>query len=144
MNEEEIKEYILENFDGVESAEDEGNLFFFYDRENRLPFASIVVNNKYDKYSDLDRESVFRLNIATGKSTYRSMFQDEDIPAEAGYDFTALDVVMPHPEYGRVYWICVLNPSKKTFGSLEPMLAEAYQRAVKKFETFAAARHAKG
>jgi len=144
MNEEQIKAYILESVDGVESAVDEENLFFFYDRENRLPFATIVTNDKYDKYSDLDRDGVFRLNIAIGKTTYRSMFQDEEVPAEAGYDFTALDVIMPHPEYGRVYWICVLSPSDATFEKVKPMLAEAYGRAVKKYEAVAAAKRANG
>jgi hypothetical protein len=51
------------------------------------------------------------------------------------YDFTALDQVMPHPVYGRQYWVCVLNPSDETFETkVRPLLAEAYEMAVSKFE----------
>ena len=32
-----------------------------------------------------------------------------------GHDFTALDRIMPHPVYGKMYWVCVLNPSDETF-----------------------------
>jgi hypothetical protein len=42
---------------------------------------------------------------------------------------------MPHPVYGKMYWVCVLNPSAATFEAVKPLLAEAYQAA--------AGRHAK-
>ncbi len=140
MDERRITSYILEAFDGVQVAEDEGNLFFYYDNQNRIPFATILTSNKYDAYSELDRPGVFRLSIGTGKATYRAMFPVEKIPTEAGYDFTALDVLMPHPAYGRVYWVCVLNPSEATFDRLRPMLAEAYEIAVRKFTAVHAAK----
>jgi hypothetical protein len=141
MDENDIKEYILETFDGVDVIEDQDNFFFFYDPKNKIPFVTIVANNKYDQYSDLDRKGVFRLNIGIGKETYRSMFPVDNLPAESGYDFTAMDQVMPHPEYGRVYWVCVLNPGESTFTELRPMLDAAYQNAVRKYN---AAQSAKG
>ena len=49
----------------------------------------------------------------------------------SGYDFTALDQVMPHPVYGRMYWVCVLNPSDATFQKLRPLLTEAHDLAVR-------------
>ncbi len=40
---------------------------------------------------------------------------------------------MPHPVYGRMYWVCVLNPSKATFAKeVQGLLAEAYALAVDK------------
>jgi hypothetical protein len=44
---------------------------------------------------------------------------------------------MPHPVvYGRMYWVCILNPSEATFQAVvQPLLAEAYKLDV--------ARHAK-
>lgn len=137
----EIRRYILSTFPGVHVADDEENAFFFYDAENRIPFATIVSSNKYDAYSDLDRPGAYRLNIGIGKHTYREMFPVDRIPTESGYDFKELDVILPHPEYGRMYWICVLNPSDHTFEKLRPLLAEAYKIAVRKFD---AARAAKG
>lgn len=34
---------------------------------------------------------------------------------------------MPHPVYGRMHWICVLNPSEATFEKIKPLLAQAYE-----------------
>jgi hypothetical protein len=50
------------------------------------------------------------------------------------YDFAALDQLLPHPVYGHIYWVCVLNPSTETFQSLKPLLAEAYELAVGKYD----------
>jgi hypothetical protein len=133
MDENCIKTYILQTFEGVQVAEDDGNLFFFYDAENRIPFATIVTTDKYDSYSDLDRPGVYRLNIGTGKDSYRRRFPVDRVPKEGGYDFTAIDIVMPHPEYGRVYWVCVLSPSDGTFQEIKPLLEEAYHVAVRKY-----------
>ena len=128
-----IRDYILESFEGVNLIEDEGSLFFIFDTENRIPFATVVTTDKYDRYSDLARPGVYRLNIGIGKNTYRAMFPVDRIPTEAGHDFSALDLFMPHPEYGKVYWVCVLNPSEGTFERIKPLLAEAYELAAKKY-----------
>ena len=135
MNEDRVRDYILETFEGVNVIDDDGNSFFFYDTENRIPFVTIVTSDKYDSHSDLSRPGVYRLNIGTGKDIYRAMFQTDKIPTEAGYDFSAMDVVMPHPEYGRVYWVCVLNPSEGTFENVKPLIAEAYGLAVRKYNS---------
>ena len=140
-----ISKYILETFEGVNVVTDSGNSFFFYDPENKIPFVTIVTNDQYDDVSDLGREGVYRLNIGVSKQTYQSLFRTEtddgvEIPHNEGHDFTALDTLMPHPVYGKMYWVCVLNPSDATFETLRPMLREAYDIAVKKYERLAAAR----
>jgi Family of unknown function (DUF6194) len=58
--------------------------------------------------------------------------------AKGGYDFTTLDRIMPHPVYGKMYWVCVLNPSEATFQAVRPMLAEAYDSAVRRYSKRAA------
>ena len=140
-----IGKYILDKFDGVNVITDSGNSFFFYDPDNKIPFVTIVTNNEYDDLSDLDRESVYRLNIGISKQTYQTLFRTEtddgvEVPHNEGYDFTTLDKLMPHPVYGRMYWVCVLNPSETTFATVRPLLKEAYEIAVKKYER----RSAKG
>ena len=45
---------------------------------------------------------------------------------------------MPHPVYGWMSWVCVLNPSAETFKTMQPLLAEAYDLAVAKFAKRAA------
>ena len=146
MYEKDISQYILDTFVGVEVVTANGNSFFFYDPENKVPFVTIVVNDEYDNASDLNREGVYRLNIGVSKQTYQTMFRTEDahgveIRHTEGYDLTALDTLMPHPVYGRMYWVCVLNPSEATFEKVRPLLKEAYDIAVRKFERLAQARN---
>ncbi len=144
MDAAEISNYILATLTGVSVIDDSNNRFFFYDPDNKIPFATIVTNNEYDDVSDLDREFVYRVNIGVTTQTYQSLFRTEtddgvEIPHNEGHDFTALDTLMPHPVYGKMYWVCVLNPSEATFGTIKPLLREAYEIAVKKYERRAAA-----
>jgi Family of unknown function (DUF6194) len=39
---------------------------------------------------------------------------------------------MPHPVYGQMFWIGVLNPTAATFEKVQPLMAEAYDSAVKR------------
>jgi uncharacterized protein DUF6194 len=78
----------------------------------------------FDNLSNLNRDGVFRLNIGVSKKTFDSLF-----PAGADHDFTALDILMPHPVYGENHWVSVLNPSDPTFVELRPLLDEAYDIA---------------
>jgi hypothetical protein len=50
------------------------------------------------------------------------------------FDFAALDVLTPHPVYGWMGWVQVLNPGEAHFAELQPLVREAYGLAVKKFE----------
>jgi hypothetical protein len=139
-----ISRYITDTFDRVEVAEASGDSFFMYlpehvfDPAHRLPFATIVTSDAYDQFSDLNRPSVFRLNVGVGKETFQSLFGAQPFPSDAdevarsGYDFTALDTLQPHPVYGRMFWVCVLSPSTATFDSVKPFLAEAYELSMKR------------
>jgi hypothetical protein len=137
MGEASIIQYIADAFEGVEIVTTDGNSFFFYDPEHKFPFATLVTNDLYDSASNLSRRSVFRLNIGIGKQTYQSLFGSQSSSSDAGdnasRDFTALDRLLPHPVYGQMYWVCILNPSSTTFETVvKPLLAEAYERDVRK------------
>ena len=145
MNEASITQYIVDTFDGVHTTTAMGATFFFYDPDRKFPFATIVTDDTHDQVSNLNRPSVFRLNIGIGKQTFRSLFgaqlppSDVERSVDGGYDFTALDLLMPHPVYGRMYWVCVLNPSAETFqAEVRPLLAEAYDLDVAKYAKRAA------
>jgi hypothetical protein len=158
MNEAEVSQYITETFEGVDVVVASGDSFFFYNPDSnvppdhKFPFVTIVTSDINDQFSNLNRPSVFRLNIGIGKQTFRSLFGKPLLPtygtsaAESGtnssdYDFTALDQLMPHPVYGRMYWMCVLNPSDETFETkVRPRLTEAYEMAVSKYKRQAARR----
>lgn len=144
MDEASITEYIASTFTGVdvvvasrENGAPEiawGDTFFIYDPNrdlddvHRFPFATIVTKDygEFDNASNLDRPGIFRLNIGISKKTFAGLF------AEGDHDFTALDRLMPHPVYGRNHFACVLNPTASTFETVKPLLAEAYEIAVKR------------
>ncbi|MES2793618.1 MAG: DUF6194 family protein [Planctomycetota bacterium] len=139
-------QYITETFDGVDVLVAAGYSFFFYDpgqklpAERRFPFATLAASdNEYDTVSNLDRPSVFRLNIGVSKETYRELFGPQPPAAgasgivETGHDFTTLDQILPHPVYAPQSWICVLSPSAATFDKVRLLLDEAYALAVRKY-----------
>ena len=147
MNEESITRYISENYAGVDVVVASqqngapeaawGDSFFIYDPErnlpenHRFPFATIVVKDYvgFDEASNLNRPGVFRLNIGVSKETFRSLFRDE---SPAPRDSSVLDQLIPHPVYASQHWISVLNPSEATFETVQPLLKEAYEIAVKR------------
>ena len=142
MDEAALTRYITETFAGVDLVVSSGNTFFFYNPDptvppdHRFPFVTLVTNDEYDQFSNLNRPDVYRLNIGVSKQTYRALFgappARDGAAEDGGHDFTALDQVMPHPVYGRQYWVCVLNPSAATFEAVQALLAEAYERDVRK------------
>jgi hypothetical protein len=128
MDETAISRYITETFDGVETISMTGNTFFFYGPEHKFPFVTLVTNDEYDNDSDLQRPGVFRLNIGVRKPTFQALFATDTAHDP---DFTALDRLLPHPVYGKMFWVSILNPSTTTFtSSVQPLLAEAYEIAV--------------
>jgi Family of unknown function (DUF6194) len=147
MDQDAISQYIVDTLDGVDVVVADGNSFFFYDPggelpvDHRFPFATLVTNDLYDQASNLDRPSVYGLNVGVSRATFTSLFGTHASPSgaggddDSGYDFTALDRLMPHPVYGQMFWVCVLNPSAETFESVKPLLAEAH--------SLAAGRHAR-
>ncbi|MDA0171006.1 DUF6194 family protein [Solirubrobacter taibaiensis] len=72
----------------------------------KQPFATIVVKDygDFDDVSQLDREGVFRLNVNVGR----------DRLPKGDFDYTAFDVVMPHPVYAAQGFACVVNPGDRT------------------------------
>jgi hypothetical protein len=139
MNEDEVIRYITETFAGVETSEAFGYTFFFYGADRVMPFATLAdSDNEYDSVSKLDRPGVYRLNIGPGRDAYQALFGPPPSPpdpsgsVETGRDFTALDQIMPHPDYAAQSWVCVLSPSAATWPQVQQLLAEAYAIAVRK------------
>jgi Family of unknown function (DUF6194) len=133
VDEASIRGYIVQTFPDISVVDGTGGAFFFTDPERKFPFATLVTSDEYDQASDLGRPGVFRLNIGVSKQTFGTLFGAPP-PAsggEGGYDYTALDRIMPHPVYGKMYWVCVLNPSAETFETVRGLLAEAYEAGMR-------------
>ncbi len=126
-----VTQYITDTFADVETTTAYTYTFFFYGAERMLPFATLATaDNEHDRVSHLDRPGVFRLNIGVRKPTFQGLFGPGTVDVTA-YDFSTLDTILPHPEYAPQAWVCVLNPSARTFQqSVQPFLAEAYELAV--------------
>ncbi len=128
-----ITNYITDTFEDVETAVNLGYTFFFYCDDHMHAFATIALTgNEYEKISNLDRPGVYRLNIGVSRDTFQSLFGKGKIDVSA-YDFTALDTIMPHPDYSSQHFICVLSPSEATFEKIRPMLDEAHEVAKKRY-----------
>ena len=133
MNESSVVDYITKTFPEVEATSSLGYTFFFYRSERKLPFATLIASDyDYDRISNLDRPGVFRLNIGISKQTFQSLFGTTKVDV-SNYDFTALDVIMPHPDYAKQHFVCVLSPSETTFERVGALLAEAYDIAVRRY-----------
>jgi hypothetical protein len=133
MNEASVSQYIVGTFADVETTENFGYTFFFYREDHLLPFATIAsTDNEYETISNLSRPDVFRLNVGVSPETFRSLFGAQPVDPSR-YDFTALDTILPHPDYAPQFFVCVVNPGENTFRTMRPMIAEAYEIAVKRY-----------
>ena len=143
MDPAEIARSIQAAFEGVEVLQASGDTFFFVGdqpADQRMPFATIVTSNAHDRASDLDRPGVFRVNIGISRESYEARFGPPPPgpitaePLDTGHDYTALDVLMPHPIYASLNWVCVLNPGGPTREALQPLLTEAHGIALARRE----------
>lgn len=123
MTEDDITQYLIDTLGGGHFEVADDDTFFFHGTDNKFPFATLVTkDNEFDSASNLNRPGVFRLNVGVGKETFRALFGEQ---ASTDIDPTALDRLMPHPVYAKMYWVSVINPSAATFETVKPLLAEA-------------------
>lgn len=145
MDADEMRARILATYDGLQTAENSGDTFFTYDpggdlpQDRWLPFATLVTGDNYDTVSDLTRRGAYRLNVGLTSATYTALLgkapteRDENGLLVTGVDYTAVDTLMPHPYYASQHWVCVVNPGPATLATVEKLLDEAYDFAVRKY-----------
>ena len=144
MQVEDIVARIKNDFEGVVPKSSWGETSLFYNPGMALPngvyfYTLKEKNGDNDKASKLDRDGVFRLSIGIAKQSYEKHFGSKPKRPpkggiiDTGHDFTALNTLMPHPIYGWMSWVQVLNPSVSMFEDLLPLIAEAHANAVIKF-----------
>lgn len=142
---EDIVEDTLRRYPGSVELARWGERSVFHNPGGRLPHGVYFLTVKEhdgpnDTASSLDRDGVFRLSIGIGPDAYERLFGPrpprpaKGHPAETGHDFLALDTVTPHPVYGWMGWIAVLNPTVDTFARVAPLIAAAQSLAAAKFE----------
>lgn len=129
--------WMREQFPDLHCVESEGQFFFSASPLSKMPFATLISADIYDTASRLDRPGVFRVNVGLNKTRFVELFGPTlpqlgaDGLIQTGHDFSALDVLMPHPIYGPMLWACVLNPNT-TWPQTAELLQEAHARALGK------------
>jgi len=117
----------------VGSSTNYGYRFYFVGNDDRLPFATIADNgNEHEKVSALHRPGVFRLNIGIRHETFEALGLARE---PTGIDFTVLDQFLPHPDYAKQNFICILNPAGENIERTRHFLAEAHAMAVARRRT---------
>jgi hypothetical protein len=126
MNQLEVEAFVAQ-LDNVQREENFGYSFFFVGDDHLVPFVSISdSDNDYDKVSNLNREGVFRINIGVSRETFNSLFSDTD---SENIDYSVLNVFLPHPEYSKQNFICILNPSDENIEATRKLIIEAHSIA---------------
>lgn len=140
-----VHDYIIGALAGVVPKSVWGETAFFYNPGLRFArgayFATIKEKDgDNDRASGLDRSEIWRLNMGVGRETFVTMFGRPPVrPAkgqaiEGPWDFRQTDLITPHPVYGWMSWISVLNPSIETWTECGLLLADAHRRAVASFD----------
>jgi len=112
-----------------------GDTFFYYSPDGSVPqgqpFATVVTKDyPDDERSRLDRDGAFRVNVAAGREAFEQALghrPGEPPPSDAdpGED----DALLPHPVYGGLAWVAVVNPGPRTEGRLRDLLRTAHSLA---------------
>lgn len=126
MTQSEVEAFV-EALENVQRDENYGYIFYYVGDDHTVPFVSIAeTNNEYETISDLDREGVFRINIGLPRASFRTLFPD---PSTEGLDYTALNVLLPHPDYASQNYVCILNPAGDNVALTQKLMLEAHAKA---------------
>src|SRR5262245_52013014 len=102
MTADDVARHILQTFPEVQTTDAFGFTFYFVAEQRMMPFATIGHrDNEGDRVSNLDREGVYRLSVGVSRQTFELHAAGKTNP-----DFTALDIIMPHPDYAKQHWLC--------------------------------------
>ncbi|UOQ87696.1 DUF6194 family protein [Agromyces endophyticus] len=104
-----------------------GDRFFYFAPDGVVPpgqpFATIVTKDYPDEPPAGLGDGVFRVNIDAGR---RGQEQVDDP--------TRRDVVAPHPAYGHLGWVAVVEPGERTADELHDLLRDAHAAAKRRWE----------
>lgn len=136
---------LQEKYPGLNSIQSWGETMLVYNPDDLLKRGVYFCTFKEkdgenDSSSKLSRDGVFRMSFGISKQRFLEHFgRSFQRPPKGGiiqgdYDFTLCDRLTPHPVYGWMSWVAVINPSEKTFEEIEELLQESYLLAVEKYQ----------
>ena len=113
-----------------------GDVFFYFSPDGSIPpgqpFATVITKDyPYEPSWQQDGASI-RVNIQVGAQAFANLLGYA--PGEgSGPEVSAVDVVMPHPAYGELGWISVVDP-ERTRATVVEQLQAAYAAARRRRE----------
>jgi hypothetical protein len=105
-----------------------GDAFFYYAPdgvmpERTQPYGTIVTKDyPDDESSHLVAPDRFRVNIHVGREQAAGLTTGAADPATT-------DAFLPHPLYGAMGWVAVVNPTERTSAIVLSLLQEAHEAA---------------
>nr|WP_106584981.1 DUF6194 family protein [Murinocardiopsis flavida] len=123
-----------------------GDVFFYHAPDGQMPnnvqpYGTIVTKDyPGDTASALDPADRWRVNVHVDRATFRELTGEEPRALTRPRDYAAADSVVPHPVYGELGWICVVNPGPETADTVVALLRAAHDAARARSER----RHAAG
>ena len=126
MTQAEVEAFVA-GLENVQREEAFGYLFFFVGDDHRLPFVALAnSDHDFDNVSNLNRDGVFRINIGVSKETFKNLIGE---PGSEPVDYSALNAFLPHPEYSKQNFTCILNPSGENVDTTKKLIVEAHSVA---------------
>lgn len=117
-----------------------GDAFFYYSPDGTMPnnvqpYGTIVTKNyPDDTLSDLDRPGRWRVNVHVDKARFRELVGPEPRELARHPDPAVADTLIPHPVYGALGWVSVVNPDERTSDLVVELLRAAHDAARARFE----------
>ena len=114
-----------------------GDHFFYYAPDERTPsntqpYATIVTKDyPGDDASRLDEAGRWRVNIHVGRMRFLELL-GEDPRSFGDRDFAVADEILPHPVYGALGWVAVVNPHDLV-ETVCGLLRDAHDDAARRF-----------
>lgn len=131
MNQTEVEDFVTK-LDNVQREMNFGYTFFFVGDDHRMGFVTIAdSDNEYDSVSNLNRDGVFRINIGVSKKTFESLLADS---SSEPIDYSVLNVFLPHPDYAKQHFVCILNPSQENIEITKQLIVEAHSIAASRLQ----------
>jgi hypothetical protein len=113
-----------------------GDFFFYYAPDGEVPpkvqpYATIVTKDyPDDTRSELDPEGRWRVNVHVGAVVFEELTggspRDFGARHTGSRDFAEADVFLPHPVYGALGWVAVVNPADRTMPKVLELLSTAH------------------
>jgi hypothetical protein len=130
MNQTQVETFI-ESLENVQQTENFGYKFYFVGDDHMLPFTTIAnTDNDYDSVSNLNRPGIFRINIGVSRATFDKLIPKSTDPI----DYTTVNTFLPHPDYAKQNFICILNPTGDNIEKTKQLIQEAHTIATTRYQ----------